>query len=75
MDDCNAERQIDAEAILRKVVADFEQLDRTLDLAIDLLQNGKDEVRKDLEALRRAREAARKGAALARSKVGGEQTR
>jgi hypothetical protein len=69
MDECNTERQLDAEVILRKVIADFEQLDHTIDLAIELLRNGKSGARQDIAALRRAREAARKGAALAKSKV------
>jgi hypothetical protein len=71
MDDCETERQLDAEAILRKVIADFEQLDRTIDLAIELLQNAQDGAKTDIDALERAREAARKGAELARSKIAG----
>ena len=71
MDDCETERQLDAEAILRKVIADFEQLDRTIDLAIELLQNAQDGAKTDIDALQRAREAARKGAELARAKLAG----
>jgi hypothetical protein len=66
MDDSETERRPDAEAILRQVVADFEQLDRTIDKAIQLLEQGRGG---EAAALRRAREAARKGAELAKSKV------
>ena len=71
MDDCGSEPQVEAEEILKKIAADFEQLDRAIDSAMVLLKaaNGGD---KDVEALRRAREAARKGAALAKSKAGSE---
>ena len=69
MGDGETEKLIEAEGILRKVVSDFEQLDRTIEKAIDHLKGGKKSAAKEIDALRRAREAARKGAALAKSKV------
>ena len=68
MDTCNAESKLEAEAILKKVVADFEQLDRAIDAAIALLDAGHGSA-DEIAALRRARKAAQKGAALARSNV------
>lgn len=69
MDDCESENQLEAEEILKKIVADFEQLDRTIDLAITLAKDRKGQTAMDIAALQRAREAVRKGAALAKSKV------
>jgi uncharacterized protein YdcH (DUF465 family) len=68
-DTCSSESKLEAEAILKKIVADFEQLDRAIDAAITLLDESQSSA-EEIEALRRARKAARKGAALARSNVG-----
>jgi hypothetical protein len=68
MNDCGAEPSLEAEMILKKIVEDFEQLDRAIDGAIARLQAGGGE-HDGVEALLRAREAVRKGAALARDKV------
>jgi hypothetical protein len=69
MGDGDTDRQLEAEGILRKVLSDFEQLDRTIDKAISLLKERKGSAAKEIDALGRAREAARKGAALAKTKV------
>ena len=56
------------EVILRKIIKDFERLDAEIDSAIAVLEAGNGEV-DDLEALQRAKEAARNGAAIARRKL------
>jgi hypothetical protein len=71
MDDCRSNRQLEAEVILRKIIADFEQLDLAIDSAITDLQAGSGPA-EDIEVLERARDAARKGAALARNKIDSE---
>jgi|KBSMisStandDraft_5_1062788.scaffolds.fasta_scaffold523317_2 hypothetical protein len=67
----NSVADAEAEAILKKIAADFEQLGQEIDRAIAALSSDGDSSA-DIEALRRAKEAVRKGAALAakRSKFG-----
>ena len=69
MDDCGSESQLEAEVILKKIAADFERLDRAIDTAIVRLEAA-DGQAGEVETLRRAKEAARKGAALANGKGG-----
>jgi len=57
----------DAEVILKKIVEDFDELDRAIEDAIARLQASTGGPA-GIEALLRAREAVRKGAALARQK-------
>jgi hypothetical protein len=71
MNDFGGETSLEAEMILKKIVEDFERLDSALDAAIAGLQVGNGG-HGGIEALLRAREAVRKGAALARDKVGSE---
>jgi hypothetical protein len=69
MNDCGREGEGETEAILNKIAADFEALDRMIETAIALLKTGDGSNGTDLAALEKARDAARKGAALARGKV------
>jgi hypothetical protein len=60
--------QVETGVILRKIIADFEQLEREIDSAIAAAEAGKSQA-EDIAALRRAKEAARRGAALAKDKA------
>lgn len=71
MKDLGHDAADEAEGILHKIVADFEQLDRAIDAAILRLKEG-DGGPGDIEALQRALEAVRKGAKLARGKLTSE---
>ena len=68
MNDCERDGDFEAKELLNKIVADFEALDQTLDSAIALLKAG-NKPGGDVVALERAREAARKGAQLAKNNV------
>jgi len=69
MNECSSQSELEAEVILRKIIADFEQLDRAIDSAIATLKAGQGQA-DDVEALERARKAVRKGAALAKRHIG-----
>jgi hypothetical protein len=69
MNDCEGRSDLEPEEILTRIAADFEALDRAILAAISLLEAGSDSAAKDIAALRRAGEAARKGATVARSRV------
>jgi len=69
MDERGGEPSPEAEIILKKIVEDFEQLDRAIEEAILRLEEGEGGGR-DIETLLRALEAVRRGAELARDKVG-----
>ena len=62
------EPSLEAAMILKKIVDDFEQLDLAIDEAIARFRAGSGGPG-GIEALLRAKEAVRKGAALAREKV------
>lgn len=68
MDQCSAESKLEAEAILKKIIADFEQLDHAIGAAMTLLSSSAGSA-DAIDALDRARKATRKGAALARSNL------
>ena len=68
MNECSSQSELEAEVILRKIIADFEQLDRAIDSAIAALKAGQGQAG-DVEALERARKAVRKGATLAKSHI------
>jgi len=67
MEECESEALAGADAILNKIAADFEALDIAIDAAIAHLNGSKGQAAKDVTALLRAKDAARKGAALAKS--------
>jgi hypothetical protein len=67
MEECESEALAGADAILSKIAADFEALDIAIDAAIVHLTGNAGEAAKDVTALLRAKEAAQKGAALAKS--------
>jgi hypothetical protein len=69
MDHCSDESQLEGEVILKRIIADFEQLDHAIDAAIALLNSGAGSA-EEIETLRRARKAAQRGAALARTSLG-----
>ena len=71
MSDGIGETALETETILKKIVADFEELDRAIDAAILRLEAGSVSC-EGVEALLRAKEAVRKGAALARSNGGSQ---
>jgi hypothetical protein len=62
-------RELETDTVLRTIVAAFEELGSAIDLAISVLESEQGSPA-DLDALRRAQEAAAKGAELARSKLG-----
>jgi len=70
MSGLGSELSLEAEMILQKIVEDFEALDQAIEAAIARLQAG--DGGPGIEALLRAREAARRGAELARDKVRSE---
>jgi hypothetical protein len=71
MNECSSQSELEAEVILRKIIADFEQLDRAIDSAIVTLKGGQGQA-DDVEALQRARKAVRRGASLAKRHVGSD---
>jgi len=68
MDYGGNERHLEAQLILAKIVADFEELDRAINAAITHLKEN-DGKATEIEALLRAREAARQGTSLAISEL------
>ena len=64
------EVECDAEVILNEIMRDFEQLDRAIELALARLEStdGQNEIA--IVTLRRAHNAAQKGAALAKKRDG-----
>lgn len=63
------DRTAETRRILTKIIADFEQLDCAIEAVMKDLQAAPGLVDDDVEALQRARDAARKGALLAKSKL------
>jgi len=72
MNDFESRDQCDSAASLNKIIADFEQLEQAIDSVLPKLNASACAEEGDLQALHRAREAARKGVALARQQLESE---
>ena len=64
------EVHFDAEVILNEITRDFEQLERAIELALARLEATAGQNETAIATLRRARNAAQKGAALAKNRDG-----
>ncbi len=68
MDDFPESREIECKLILAKIIADFEQLDLAIEAVMKDMQAAP-ALASDITTLQRARDAARKGASLAKHKL------
>ena len=68
MDDFPEKREIECKLILAQIITDFEQLDLAIEAVIKDMQAAP-ALAYDIKTLQRARDAARKGASLAKHKL------